>query len=466
MIRILLLYLICTTCAQALPILPVFPGAEGFGTRTDGGRGGIVCKVTNLNDSGSGSLRDCLEKAEPRIIIFDTGGIIRLESNLTITQPHAAIFGQTAPGDGIMITGTPAIKQALVTIATHDVLIQHIRFRTAPSDADDCCHAAMAIVGAAGKTSGKQTYNVVLDHCSFSSASGRLLFSQHDGHDITISNSILGPTLYPSTGTLPDPDNRGAMFGSQGSHSISLHHNLIVHSQTQNPGFMTGKGVVDIVNNLVYNWAEAGTVISSELGNIQANLIHNLYIRGADSDPSTPEINAHEAGRNYQLFLEENLSIRDPEQPEPLPVNFGLKDWPNNNWESSTRFTAPPITTFKSPTLRQKLLPGVGATLPKRDAIDARAVQDTLQTSGNIPQQCPMTPDKQPANTCQTGIEHWQVYAAGIPAPDRDDDGLPDSWEEQKGLDPDQPDATADKNVDGYTNIEEWIFSLTPTATP
>lgn len=465
MLRVLLLYLICTTCALALPTLPAFPGAEGFGTRTSGGRGGVVCQVTNLNDAGSGSLRDCIEKTGPRIITFSTGGIIRLESNLIITNPYVSIFGQTAPGDGIMLTGAPGSEPALFTIATHDVVIQHLRFRSTPGDKANCCHAVVAIAGAKGQSSGKQTYNVVLDHCSFSAGSGQIIFSQHDAHDITISNSILGPSLYTDAETT-DPDQRGVFFGSQGSHSISLHHNLIVHSQANNPGINIGKGVVDIVNNLVYNWAEYGADIHSELGKIQANLVHNLYIRGQDSNQEIAEITAHNAGKDYQLFLEENLSIRDPDQPEPLPVNFTLKGWPTTNWESSTRFTAPPITTFKSHTLPEKLLPSAGAILPKRDPIDAQAIQDIKKNSGNIPRQCPTTTDKNPTTLCQASEKAWPVYTEGTPATDGDEDGIPDTWEQDKGLDPEQPDATTDKNVDGYTNIEEWIFSLTPATTP
>jgi hypothetical protein len=461
MLRILLIYLLCNTCAQALP---VFPGAEGFGIHTSGGRGGTVCKVTNLDDSGIGSLRDCIERAEPRIIVFTTGGIIRLESNLTISHPYLSIFGQTAPGDGILITGAPSIKREPFTIATHDVVIQHIRFRAGAADEPNCCRDALTIMGAEGKTDGKQTWNVVLDHCSFSWGTDEIVSSWYDAHDITLSNSIIGPSLYNGSND-EGPGSRGALFGSEGSHSISLHHNLIVHSQERNPGIKTDTGVVDIVNNLVYNWGHNGAEIMGEIGNMQINLVHNLYIMGRDSNREMPEIIARHSGKDYQLFLEENLSIRDTEQPEPLPVNFGLKGWPTVNWESNIRFPAPPITTFKAQTLLDKVLPTVGATQPRRDPVDTAAIEDTLKHRGNIPQ-CIVTTDKGWEHGCKKNAGGWPDYDAGSFPADKDDDGIPDQWEQENGLNPDLADATQDKNVNGYTNIEEWVFSLTPAQKP
>ncbi len=284
-----------------------------------------------------------------------------------------------------MITAAPSIKQEPFTIATHDVVIQHIRFRASAADESNCCSDALKIMGATGKTDGKQTWNVVLDHCSFSWGTAEIVSSQHDAHDITLSNSIIGPGLSNDAND-EDPGSQGAFFGSEGAHSISLHHNLIVHSQERNPGIQTDTGVVDVVNNLVYNWGHNGAEIIGEYGKMQINLVHNLYIMGQDSNrDDMPEIVANDTGKDYQLFLEENLSIRDPEQPEPLPVNFNLKSWPTADWESSTRFPAPPITTFKAHTLPKTILPTVGAILPKRDPVDTTAVEDTQNNQGSIP---------------------------------------------------------------------------------
>lgn len=456
MLRILLIFLIYIIGVQAsadAPVLPVFSGAEGFGTRTTGGRGGIVCKVTNLNDSGTGSLRDCIDNPQPRIIIFTTGGIIRLESNLSIRHPYLTIFGQTAPGDGIVVTGTPTIQQALVTIATHDVVVQHLRFRTSLGGEPDCCSHALTIAPAENND---PLANIVLDHCSFSGGTTGIIACTNDTHDTTLSYNIIGPGHKQAVKEKEDDGNQGIFFDSPGTHAISLHHNLVIHSQSSNPSFKTGNGIIDIVNNLIYNWGQSGVEIISQHGKMQVNLIHNLYVMGKDSQREAPELAARNAGEDYQLFLEENLSIRDSEQPEPLPVNFNLLGWPTANWESNERFPAPPITTFKAQTLLDKILPTVGAILPRRDATDLAAVEDTRKQQGNIPP-CP-TPPECPVNTAAPS-----VYASGSSATDKDDDGIPDTWEQANTLDPDKPDATEDHNVNGYSNIEEWVFSLTPS---
>lgn len=461
MLRILLLYFICITYAHALP---VFPGAEGFGSLTSGGRGGIVCKVTSLEDAGEGSLRSCVEKTGPRIIVFATGGVIRLESNLTINHPYVSIFGQTAPGDGVMITGVPDIKREPFTVASHDVLIQHVRFRAGAADKPNCCRDALTIAGAEGKTDGTQTYNVVLDHCSFSWGTDEIVSSWYDAHDITISNSIIGPSLYNGSND-EGPGSRGILLGSEGSHSISLHHNLLVHSEERNPGIKTDTGVVDVVNNLVYDWGYNGAEIMGDIGNPQVNLVHNLYIMGSSSNRKISEIVARNSSKGYKLFLEENLSIRDPEQPEPLPIDASLSGWSTDAWESDLRFPAPAITTYKAQTLPAKLLPTVGATLPKRDSVDVKAIQDTRQYSGDIPQ-CVTATDKGWGHGCKRNAGGWPHYAKGVPYADEDNDGIPDAWERENGLNPAKPDATEDKNANGYSNIEEWVFSLTPADKP
>lgn len=436
--RILLWYLLLVGCAQAAPTLAVFPSAEGFGTRTVGGRGGVVCQVTTLDDHGRGSLRACLEQSAPRIIVFTTGGIIRLQTPLVISEPYVTLAGQTATGDGIMLTSTPELSDALLIIKTHDVVIQHLRLRNTPQEKADCCDTL--------RLSGAQTYNIVIDHCSLSGAGGKIIASQDDVHDVTLSNSIIGSGQYRYTADA-DREQAGGLFGGGGVHSLSLHHNLWVHNEANNPNIRGGAGIVDFVNNLIYNWGEGSSVISSVSGAVQVNLIHNLYIRGPDSNPETAEIVAHYGGKRYQLFLEENLSIRDREQPEPLPVDFVLKEWPNTDWEASTRFLAPPITTVKAHTLPQHLFALVGATLPQRDSFDKQLIQEVSTHTGNIPRS-------------KASLAAWQDYATGTPPPDSDNDGIPDHWEQHNKLDPNKADAVNDRNNDGYTNIEEWIFSL------
>lgn len=457
MLRFLLIFLLCTVNAYALP---VFPGAEGFGTNTSGGRGGIVCQVTNLNDEGAGSLRACIEEAGPRLIIFRQGGTIRLHSPLIITNPYISIFGQTASGSGIMLTGNDVLSDELLTITTHDVVIQHLRLRQSLTDKPACCHNVIGIKGVEGESDGSQVHDIVLDHCSVSGATGNAIALEYDTNTLTISNSILGPGIVTASKEA-SIEGKGITIDGEGSHSISLHHNLIVDSQEQNPGLQIAKGVADIVNNVVYNWVKKGAEIRSDNGEAQLNMVHNLYIMGPDSTPDTPEIIASHTGKNYQLFLEENLSIRDAEQPEPLPVNLGLEGWPDNSWEASSRFESPLVDTVKSNTVRKKLLAMVGANLPKRDFIDKNLVQQVKHYQDRLAYCSSLNP-KGDKLQCDQYVSQLPDYTAGKPLADKDNDGMPDEWEKKNNLNPEQDDALQDSNINGYSNIEEWIFSLTP----
>ena len=464
MLRILLILFGCLTATAQVCALPVFPQAEGFGIETTGGRGGVVCKVTNLDDSGKGSLRDCVEMDQPRIVVFATGGTIKLKTNLTISHPFISIFGQTASGDGIMITGDPNIGREPFTIATHDVVVQHVRFRAGAADTSNCCRDALSIKGAEGKSDGKQTYNIVLDHCSFSWGTNTIVSTWFDANNITISHSIIGPSLYNGSDS-EGPTSQGVLLGTTGAHSISFHHNLLVHSQADNPRVQTSDGVVDIVNNVIYNWGINATEIASDSGDMQVNLVQNLYIMGANSAQGVEEIIARNH-KKTRLYLEENLSVRETGQPEPLPVGLNFTGWAKDSeWEQPERFPAPAVSTFKAQVLANKVLNNVGATLPKQDHIDSKAIKDVKEHTGFIPH-CVAANDKAWIMSCEKNAGGWPNYSQGMPSPDRDDDGIPDTWEASNGMNPDKADSTKDYNANGYMNIEEWVFSLTPTNDP
>src|SRR4051794_929731 len=136
--------------AQPRTEIPAFPGAEGFGATTPGGRGGKVMMVTNLNDEGPGSFRSACEAEGPRLVIFRVSGLITLTKKLVIRNPYITIAGQTAPGDGI------CLRNFTFVIATHDVVVRYLRSRLGDltGQEDDC------ITLAAGAT------NVIIDHCS------------------------------------------------------------------------------------------------------------------------------------------------------------------------------------------------------------------------------------------------------------------------------------------------------------
>lgn len=182
---------------QSQDPLKAFPGAEGFGTDTPGGRGGTVIKVTNLNNSGAGSLRAALEASGPRIVVFDVAGVIQLDERIEITEPFITIAGQTAPGDGIAIKGSP------IDIQTHDVIIRGLRLRIGDGSGDPPGSRDGITLGPPWSNPGNvEVYNVVIDHCSISWAIDENISSAPDGsgtsgqiYDITISNSIISEAL-------------------------------------------------------------------------------------------------------------------------------------------------------------------------------------------------------------------------------------------------------------------------------
>lgn len=160
--------------------LPAFPGAEGFGAGTPGGRGGKVFEVTNLNDSGSGSLRSAIEEKGPRIVVFRVAGTIPLKSSLIITNPYLTVAGQTAPGGGLTLRGVFPGDEALIQIKTHDVIVRFLSIRAGPPLAGDGMEISSSDL--------HETYNIVIDHNSVSWAVNRNLVTWYDAHDI--SNSV------------------------------------------------------------------------------------------------------------------------------------------------------------------------------------------------------------------------------------------------------------------------------------
>ena len=255
---------------DATAAVPAFPGAEGFGTATPGGRGGRVCTVTNLNNAGPGSLRSCVDMAGPRYVVFRTGGTIVLETRLNVTNPFITIAGQTAPGGGITLRMDPVSPTDLGTmdVLTHDVVIRYLRFRpgngTTGKDSDD----ALAIVNPG-------VSNVVVDHCSFSWAVDENVNTYDGTTDITISNSIIAEGLNNS-GHPRGAHSKGLLAGGVGAHNVSIHHNLFVSNVDRNPQ-VSGVSVADVRNNVVYNYG-TGSGVSSTVGEQFASLMRREVI--------------------------------------------------------------------------------------------------------------------------------------------------------------------------------------------
>jgi pectate lyase len=420
--------------------LPVFPGAEGFGTRTIAGRGGKVIAVTSLANDGPRTLRAAVNGASPRIIVFDVAGTIELKSELQIIHPFVSIAGQTAPGGGICIKG------AGITIITHDVLIQHIRVRPGnkgPVDAD--INDAISILGSHGGTEG--AYNIVLDHVSASWAEDETISTWYGAHDITISWSIISEALNRSRHR-KRTHSAGLLIGDSSYH-VSVHHTLLAHNDFRNP-LISGGGTHDFVNNVVYNWGVLPAEITDYDSNTFLNFVGNYFIPGASTQRGPYEILFNEG--NPRIYVEGNLGPHRPhlsmDEWGLVGFGYGEEGVAPATYRSLTKYTTPAISWQSAAEALEQVLRAAGATAPQRDAVDHRVVDHVKKRTGSIID----SPDD---------VGGYPELAGGIRPVDSDHDAMPDDWEQEMGLDPeDASDGNGDLDGDGYTNIEEYLHFL------
>lgn len=426
---------------------PAFPGAEGFGAKAVGGRGGRVIEVLNLNDAGPGSLRAAIEAEGPRTIVFRIGGTIELMTELVLTHPFVTIAGQTAPGGGITLKTHPANSRSALTIARgcHDVIIRHLRSRPGPHQAPPRptrpgeyseVKDALQILG---------SRHVIVDHCSFSWATDEVVSTFYDSQDVTIQWCIISEALVKIRPN-QDAPGKGLLIGSKGGGNVSVHHTLMVHNVGRNP-LIKCSGVVDIVNNVVLAPASVSMAIDATLGHARANFIGN-HVTAPKADESQHGLAAIEQG-TFALFVQDNLGPKrrhagDPQEWFVNPRNNGRK------WLVAQRHPAPPITAQPADAVLEPVLAGAGCTKPQRDAVDLRIVDDVRK---GVPRLV-----NDPAE-----VGGWPELARGTPPADTDRDGMSDAWEKQHGFAPENPaDGNADPDGDGYTNLEEFLNSTHP----
>lgn len=425
--------------------LPVFPGAQGFGTDTPAGRGGRVIEVTTLADDGPGSLRAALTAPGPRVIVFRVAGTIELEGELFIDHPFVTVAGQTAPGGGI------CIKNAGLVITTHDVLVQHLRVRPGnEGDVEPDTNDAVQILGKRGDPSG--AHHVVLDHISASWSEDETISTWYGAHDVTLSWSIIGEALDESRHR-KGHHSAGLLIGD-GSYHVSVHHCLLAHNGFRNPLISEG-GTHDVVNNVVYNWGVLCGEIVDYDSNTFVNFVANRFIPGPSTETGPYEILINPERGVPKLYVEGNIGPRrrGPTDDDWLVVKYGWGPEPHapEVYRSLTRFAAPPITASSALEAYEAVLASAGAVAPARDAADARIVADVRNGTGRIID----TPAE---------VGGYPQLAPGAPPADSDHDGMPDDWETERGLDPGDPsDANGDHDGDAYTNIEEYLHAL---ATP
>jgi len=410
--------------------IPAFPGAEGFGAMTPGGRGGKVLAVTNLNDKGPGSLRAAVEARGPRIVVFRVAGTIALQKPLRITEPYLTIAGQSAPGGGIALKNN-ALE---ITDATHDVVIRYLRVRPG--------------LGGGGEPDGILVHggergparNVILDHCSVTWAIDENMDTWGGVEDCTIQWCILAEGSME--GHHKGVHSMGLLCGPRDkTQRLSIHHNLFAHNNQRNPRLQGGR--YEFVNNVVYDWGSiAGGLTSAP----RANFIGNFYRSGPSSRRNGFEI---ETDGPCPLYLEGNIG---PHRPDAILDDWAIVRTKGKPADQSARRDKPwppapvPVTVEKAADALERVLNEAGATLPKRDAVDARIIGEVRSGTGGL------------------GIRSdYPVLDEGVALNDSDGDGMPDEWEKRFGLDPlDPSDGPRDADGDGYTNVEEFLNATDP----
>lgn len=448
MYRSLVIFLaVCATLLipETAVSVPAFPGAEGFGARSIGGRGGKVLFVTNLNDSGPGSLRAAVKADGPRTVIFRVSGTVALKSAIVITKPHITIAGQTAPGDGI------CLKNHSLVIAADHVIVRHIRCR--PGD------NAKAESDALSVSSGR---DIIVDHCSASWSVDETLSASSRGRlgNVTVQWCIISESLHDSIHH-KGPHGYGSLIRGSFGNGYTYHHNLYAHHHARlpRPGNYIDRSedpdgfVFDFRNNVIYNWAGRAAGYNADGSNgtnsiTKMNFAGNYYKAGVNS---TGNLAFSESTHSARAWFSGNcMNGSYPDDPWSLVSFSKFSDEEIKAYKQSSPIPVPAVKTDDAITAYKRVLAEAGALLLKRDAVDIRIVSEVRNGTGKIIDD-------------EDEVGGWPELKSTKPPKDSDRDGMPDDWEKQHGFDPDDPaDGNADSDADGYTNLEEYLNSTKP----
>jgi hypothetical protein len=375
------------SAAAASHALPVIPGGAGYGMDTRGGRGGAVHKVTNVNASGSGSLKACIDATGPRTCIFEVSGTIRITSDLIIRNANIHIAGQTAPSPGIMIRG------AALKITTSDVVVQHLRFRTGDDSngPDPTNRDSLKIEG----TSAKPVKNIVIDHCSFSWSTDEIASTWGPHDNVTFSNNIFAEPLHDSGHAAYDGDGTmkhgyGELFGTAANSSISFIGNLLAHQYERNPLSRASEFV--FVNNVVYDRGTMALDIQAESSrSTKSSVVGNVFIEGPSLNRDTKPIYIRTSG-NLKLGSSSRVYLWDNTSPDLGRSLDALMVLTGGNTISGliSTTTAPAwntgLTARKTAdnAVYERVLTYAGARPTDRDSVDKRIVSNVRARRGGV----------------------------------------------------------------------------------
>ncbi len=425
---------------------PAFPGAEGFGRNARGGRGGDVCIVSSLDDSGAGTLRSCLSgSGGPRTVVFAVAGIIDLRSPLRSTRDRLTVAGQTAPGDGVTVRGFN------VELKGDNVIVQHLRFRAGDirkktrDRPEGFTEDSLTVAGE----------DVIVDHVSASWGIDENLSAGPDAfRRVTVQWSIIAEGLH-RTGLFHgelDPDHNGHSMGSlfksrSGDSSISIHHNLFANNNNRNPAIgnyaRSQSFDADIRNNVLFNNTNSGYT-SGESGRVRVNYVGNVHQFG----PISRDRHAFEANSASQVQAWQSENLRDLRSDGSFQgSDDGWQILAGDYDRESGPFAFPAVTTHRAADAYGLVLNEAGARPWSRDSVDVRIVDGVRRGQGRL-------------INSQNDVGAWGTLAAGQVPVDGDRDGMPDAWEREAGTNPNRADHNGDVDGDGYTNLEGYLHAL------
>ncbi len=457
--RVLLGALVGLGVPAAGQVLTAFPGAEGAGKWTTGGRGGRVIAVTNLRDSGAGSLRAAVEASGRRTVVFRVGGTIHLKSLLRVRNPFLTLAGQTAPGEGVTVAGHE------FRIEADEVIVRYLRFRAGDVSGRD--------VDSVSVMRGK---NIILDHLSASWGVDETLSVTPDAREVTVQWCLITESLHDSVHSSGEPHGKGSLLRGRNGARMSFHHNLYAHHADRAP-MVQGLDPVakdplgprlDFRNNVIYDWGsvaeswEAAGANRNREAAARCNFVNNAYLTGPGTAPGWLPIPQFPFFA-YRYWAFEELSTHA--RAHWAGNTFDGQPWKNSSGQLDPTWMVSVPASVASVYFLPQPVPFANAELPNvsaddavlavlakagasrvRDAVDLRVLNQVLTRTGDL-------------IDSQNEVGGWPALANGTPPPDRDRDGLPDAWERAQGLKPGAADSHR-RAPDGRTWLEHYHEQL------
>ena len=412
-----------------------FPTAEGSGRFSTGGRGGDVYEVTNLNNSGPGSIVDAVSSGN-RTIVFRISGTIELGNVILRPKSNTTIAGQTAPGDGICLKGRIHIG------SVSNVIIRFIRVRVDEGAANSNGDAIDIESGT----------NIIIDHVSASYARDETISCQEESDKVTVQWCIMSEAL------TFELHSYGSLIRGDYGDEKTYHHNLYAHNRGRNPrpGNYTGSSTdpeglhFDFRNNVVYNWGGSKAGYNADDQTVSRyNFIGNVYVRGPESS-SNSLIFQESSVDAFGYFEDNSIDGVVPEDPWSIVKFDGFSEEQINTYKSrSYLIPMEPVWTTSPEQAKTDVLTWAGANFPQRDTIDTRIVNDVLNKTGHSI----ISTDDQPEGG-------WPVLNSLPALPDGDHDGMPNDWEQAHGLDSTDYEDRNDIGEGGYTQLEIYLNEL------